>query len=124
MVIGKKGDLRTKILQSLHESTLGGHSGVQNTYLRVKQLFHWPRLKADVKEFVLACDTCRRCKYKNMASPGLLQPLPILNQAWDSVSMDFIEGLPKSGGKDSVLVVVDRFTKFAQFIGLTHLYTA
>lgn len=38
--------------------------------------------------------------------------------------MDFIEGLPKSEGKDCIMVVVDRFTKFAHFIGLTHPYSA
>ena len=37
--------------------------------------------------------------------------------------MDFIEGLPKSEGKDCTVVVVDQFTKFAHFLGLTHTYT-
>lgn len=118
-----RGTLGKKILQSLHKSPLRGHSGVQNTYLRVKQLFHWPKLKIDAREFVLSCDTCKKCKYENVTYPRLLQPLPIPNQAWTSVSMDFIEA-PKSKGKDSVLVVVDRFTKFAHFIGLAHPYMA
>ena len=38
--------------------------------------------------------------------------------------MDFIEGLPKSERRDCIMVVVDRFTKYAHFLSLTHPYTA
>ena len=38
--------------------------------------------------------------------------------------MDFIEGLPKFEGYSVILVVVDRFTKFAHFLPVKHPYTA
>ena len=37
--------------------------------------------------------------------------------------MDFIDGLPKSQGKDVILVVVERFTKSTHFIALSYPYT-
>jgi len=38
--------------------------------------------------------------------------------------MEFIGGLPKAQGKDIIVVIVDRLTKYAHFFPLAHLYTA
>jgi len=46
----------------------------------------------------------------------LLQPLPIPERPWVSVSMDFIVGFPKVDVMNTIMVVVDRFTKYAVFI--------
>lgn len=56
--------------------------------------------------------------------PGLLQALPVLDQAWQVIGMDFIEGLPRSAHVDTILVVVDIFSKNAHFLPLLHPFTA
>ena len=47
---------------------------------------------------------------------GLLKQLPILEQPWNSISMDFIKKLPSSSGFDTILVIVDWLTKQSIFI--------
>ena len=62
------------------------------------------------------CITCRQAKSRVMPH-GLYTPLPVPKEPWVDISMDFILGLPRSKkGKDSIFVVVDRFSKMTYFI--------
>jgi Integrase zinc binding domain len=87
-------------------------------------MFYWSKLKDDVIAYVHSCVTCQMIKPKHSHVSGLLQPLPVPDLSWSSVGMDFITGLPKLEGKDVIVVIVDRFTKFAHFIPLSHPYSA
>ncbi|KAE8654131.1 Thioredoxin superfamily protein [Hibiscus syriacus] len=122
--IGATGSLRLQIIQSLHDSPQGGHSGAQATYYRIRSNFYWPNLKSMVVTYVRCCQTCQQTKVEHLAKPGLLQPLPIPNQAWEIISMDFIEELPTSLKKNCILVIVDKFTKYNHFLPLAHPYSA
>jgi hypothetical protein len=77
-----------------------------------------------VQKFVANCQVCLQVKSERSRYPGKLQPLLVPTEAWQTISMDFIEGLPKSANASCILVIVDKFTKFGHFIPLSHPYTA
>ena len=110
--VGTGNNMRQRIIETLHSGTEWGHSGIQTTTKRIANLFFWPKLKQEVTNWVQECDVCQRNKHEHVPTPGLLQPLPIPNAAWETISMDFVEGLPKSNGKDTILVIVDKLTKY------------
>jgi hypothetical protein len=122
--IGQNSALQTKIIAACHSSALGGHSGVAATFYRLKKHFAWKGMKQDVDSFVKQCIICQQAKHLNTHPMGLLQPLLIPAGVWQDLSMDFIEGLPKSEGFSVILVVVDRLSKYAHFIPVKHPYTA
>lgn len=68
-------------------------------------------MKKEVKDFVATSNLCLQNKSETYACLGLLQPLPIPQQVWNDISMDFIEGLPKSDHFDIIMLMVYRFTK-------------
>ena len=81
-------------------------------------------MRQQVEDFVKQCGICQQAKHEHCHVPGLLQPLPIPAGAWQDISLDFIEGLPLSIGANVILVIVDRFTKYAHFLSLKHPFTA
>lgn len=122
--IGANTALQTKVISALHQSVVGGHSGIMATYQRVKKIFAWTGLRVAVEDFVRKCSICQHAKHENQRPAGKLQPLPIPELPWQDISMDFVEGLPKSDGFEVIMVVVDRLTKFAHFVPLKHPFTA
>jgi len=123
VLIGNAGQLKMQLLESFHKSALVGHSGERATYQRLKSVFYWPQMHKQVKEFVRTYPVCQKNKAEHNPYPGLLEQLPIPDMAWTHISMDFVEGLPKSNNKDVILVIVDRFTKYAHFLPLSHPFT-
>ena len=108
--------LKNDLCFSAHDSPVGGHFGQEKTYRLLSRKFWFPKMRDYVIDYVSHCDTCQRIKDSRHSPYGLLQPLPIPEGPWKSVSMDFIVKLPLSYGFDSILVVVDRFSKMAHFI--------
>ncbi|XP_057248326.1 uncharacterized protein LOC130590277 [Beta vulgaris subsp. vulgaris] len=115
--IPNDGELKNKILKEAHSSAYSVHPGRDKMIQDVKKYFWWKGLKRDISQFVARCLICQKVKFERKKMLGLLQPLPVPEWKWDSISMDFVSRLPKSRrGNDSIWVVVDRLTKTARFI--------
>jgi hypothetical protein len=84
----------------------------------------WPKISSAVRDFCRSCDACQRNKGPGAVPYGLLQPLPIPDGPWQSVSFDLVTDLPVCCGHDSILVVVDRCTKLAIFSTCTKTISA
>lgn len=117
-------ELQQRVIAAMHDSAIGGHSGVPVTHCRLKKLFYWPGMKQAVQDYVQSCTVCQQAKAERVRYPGLLQPLPVPPQAWHTISLDFIEGLPRSANANCILVVVDKFSKYGHFLPLSHPFTA
>ena len=90
----------------------------------VTRNFHWEKLSEWINDYVPSCDECQHNKSPRHAKYGILQPLEVPFGEWTTISVDFITQLPESQGQTQIRVVLDRFTKMANFIGLATNTTA
>ena len=116
--------VRGQVLQWGHSSRLACRPGATRTAEFVRRRFWWPTLDADTREIVAACDVCSRSKASHRPPAGLLRPLPIPGRPWSDVALDFATGLPTSWGNNTIMTVVDRFSKMVHFVTLPKLPSA
>ena len=116
LFVPRYDNLRRDIMKECHDSKWAGHPGVRRTLALASEAYFWPKMEGDIEAYVKTCLVCQQDKTEQQASAGLLQPLPIPERPWESVSMDFITSLPVSEGCTNIMVVVDRLTKYGIFI--------
>ena len=116
MYVPNDDSLCMHIIATHHNSPIAGHLGYQKTQELIEQQYYWPRLASDVHTYVFQCDCCAHFKGSNMKPAGSAVPLQPSTMPWVDVSVDFITDLPLSNGFDSILTVVDRFSKETKFI--------
>lgn len=105
-------DLRTLLLQTVHDSVDAGHPGKNKMYDIVSRDYWWPNLSKDSATFVKNCHDCARNKINRQRYSGTLKPLPVPMQRWREISVDFVGPFAqKSDGFDGIMVTVDRLSK-------------
>ncbi|GBG86615.1 hypothetical protein CBR_g41679 [Chara braunii] len=117
LCIPNSEEIHNLILGECHDTE--GHFGWLKTLANLMRTYTWPGMKNDCVEYVRSCRVCQRNETRTRAPLGLLRPLPIPDQPGDSVSIDFMDTQVKSRhGKSQVMVIVDRFSKYAVSVPL------
>ena len=111
IVIPASDPLKRRILYEFHDTPLGGHLGREKTYAAVSEQYYWRRMYKYIEQYIRACETCQSIK-PSPSSAAPLQSLPVPNECWTDVSLDYIFGFPKDERRNTgILVFVDRLSK-------------
>jgi hypothetical protein len=121
--------LQKKWILKYHEPPLMGHARPEVVLKRLQRNFWFPKMRQRVFNEIRKCNLCRKAKYERHKPYGLLQPNKPPEKPWQVVSMDFIGPLPESKDEnevcyENIFVVVDRLTKYAEFIPMPRRYDA
>jgi Integrase zinc binding domain len=104
-----------------HDVPLAGHLASARTLELLGRNYYWNGMAKLVREYCAACSVCQESRVIRGKLQGQLQPLPIPTNPWEQIIVDFVTDLPASISfegveYDSILVVIDRFTKMAHFV--------
>ena len=117
LVVPNSDAVKNAILYECHDRPYMGHVGTTKTLKLAERLFWWPNMEQSVRRYVQSCPSCQANKDSNQKPGGPLQLLPVPDEPWESVSMDFVVHLPTiKQGHDTISVVVDRLTKMVYLI--------
>ncbi|KAI7944866.1 hypothetical protein MJO28_010561 [Puccinia striiformis f. sp. tritici] len=106
------------ILSECHDGITSAHLSEERTLEKVKQTAWWIDWKKQVHQYCSTCDICQKTNKQTGKRYGLLQKISEPKNRWEVINMDFVTGLPPGGSYsyNSVLVVVDRYSKRARFL--------
>lgn len=112
MCVPNQNNIKHLLLDEFHKSHYVGHPRYQKMITSLRKQYYWPGMKRDVVEYLTCCLECQQIKAEHQHPMGLLQPLPILEWKWETISMDFITGFPKTKkNNDSIMVMVEKLSK-------------
>lgn len=123
-------ELEQEVISSHHDDPLHGHPGITRTMELIKRHYEFPNMKDKVSKYIKQCVSCQQNKHSTHAKYGEAQAMEPPTAPWTNITMDFVTQLPSSRDPvtsyayDSIFVVVDRFTKAAEFVPFRHSYTA
>lgn len=101
------------LIANTHEPTVRSHCGMGKTIAALRQYFYWPKMVAQVREYVNNCVVCKETKAPNRILRPPMGAETITHRPWQKIYMDFIGPFPRSKqGNSFIFIVLDHLTKF------------
>jgi molybdenum cofactor biosynthesis enzyme len=102
---------RQRIYQALHIDM--GHLGAERVLQLARQRVYWPRMQADLEEYIQ--QRCR-CTAQRRRRQEAVAPLVSIHTSapMELVAIDFLHLEKSSTGCEYILLIVDHFTRYAQ----------
>ena len=94
------GNIMGNLIKECHDTKWVGSLGQRRTMALLELAYYWPQICDEVEAYVRTCFVCQQDKVEQQQPRCLLEPLPIAEHPWESVTMDFIIELPKLKGYD------------------------
>ena len=107
--------LKGMVIKYFHDGILAGHLGARKTLSKISSNLWWVKMREDVFKYVQQCELCQRAKPAQNTRVGFHSAKPS-SYPMERLFIDFVGPLVRSKrGNIAILVVVDAFSKFANF---------
>jgi hypothetical protein len=123
-------NLENDLISRHHDDAVSGHAGIEKTLEQLRRRYTFPKMKEKVTQYIRKCSSCKQNKNERHAAYGTVQFSKPPEQPWQEITMDFITDLPESedtaSGRcyNSIMVVVDRLTKYNHYLPYRKDFTA
>ena len=117
-ILVQQRNVREIIISKAHP--ILAHLGTNKTLNYLRDHMWWKEMVSDTKAFCETCGTCKQSKPNNQEPYGLLNPLAVPTEPWESIVMDFVGPLPSSSNHngifDSITVVICLLTTMVELL--------
>jgi Integrase zinc binding domain/Integrase core domain len=100
------------ILFLMHHHPIGGHFGKDVMFEKIGDVYFWPQMYTDIRNYVSGCDRCQ--KRGKVRLSGSLCPIPV-SAPFHQIGIDFVGPLPRTPRLNRyIIVAIDYMTKWPE----------